>query len=124
MATPTPAAGTSTTSTPVAGSASSITGTPAVTTLSTSTAVVGTTSTTTSSTGGTSNTLADVAAYAPLDASDPGATLTVRDGLSATFETIPRSDWKINGNIVTRTATLTGAVWVPPPLAVACTTTV
>jgi hypothetical protein len=46
-------------------------------------------------------TLADVAAYAPVDANDPSATLTVRDGLSATFETIPRSDWKINGNIVT-----------------------
>ena len=46
-------------------------------------------------------TLTDVAAYAPVDANDPRATLTVRDGLSPKFETIPRSDWQINGNVVT-----------------------
>jgi len=49
----------------------------------------------------TTYTLNDVAAYAPVDPDDPGATLTVRDGLSATFETIPRGDWKIAGNVVT-----------------------
>jgi hypothetical protein len=46
-------------------------------------------------------TLTDVAAYAPVDANDPTATLTVRDGLSAKLETIPRSGWTLSGNVVT-----------------------
>jgi len=46
-------------------------------------------------------TMTDVAAYPPADVDDPDARLTVRNGLSATFETIPRSDWKIAGNVVT-----------------------
>jgi hypothetical protein len=46
-------------------------------------------------------TMTDVAAYPPVDVDDPNARLTVRNGLSATFETIPRSDWKIAGNVVT-----------------------
>ena len=49
----------------------------------------------------TKYTLTDVAFYAPVDPDDPGATLTVRDGLSARFDTIPRSDWTIAGNVVT-----------------------
>jgi hypothetical protein len=49
----------------------------------------------------TSYTLTDVAAYAPTDPNDPNATLTVRDGLSAAVDTIPRSNWKIAGRVVT-----------------------
>ena len=46
-------------------------------------------------------TMTDVAAYPPVDVNDPAATLTVRDALSAKFETIPRQEWKIAGNVVT-----------------------
>jgi hypothetical protein len=46
-------------------------------------------------------TMTDVAAYPPVDGNDPAATLKVRDGLSAKFETIPRQEWKIAGNVVT-----------------------
>ena len=46
-------------------------------------------------------TVGDSAAYAPIDVNDPNATLTVRDGLSAKFETIPRSEWKMAGNVIT-----------------------
>ena len=40
-------------------------------------------------------TVTDTAAYAPVDVNDADATLTVRDGLSATVQTIPRSEWKM-----------------------------
>jgi alpha/beta hydrolase family protein len=46
-------------------------------------------------------TVGDAGAYAPMDVNDPSATLTVRDGQSTKFETVPRSDWKIAGNVVT-----------------------
>src|SRR5262249_34783940 len=46
-------------------------------------------------------TVTDSAMYAPFDANDPSATLTVRDGASAKFETIPRGEWKMNGNVIT-----------------------
>jgi hypothetical protein len=49
----------------------------------------------------TTYTMTDVAAYAPADVNDPAATLTVHDGLSPKFETIPRAEWKIAGNVVT-----------------------
>jgi hypothetical protein len=43
----------------------------------------------------------DVTAYAPIDVDDPGAVLTVRDGLSPKVQTIPRQEWKIAGNVLT-----------------------
>jgi len=46
-------------------------------------------------------TMTDVAAYPPVDVNDPASVLTVRDGLSAASETIPRQEWKIAGNVVT-----------------------
>jgi hypothetical protein len=42
-------------------------------------------------------TVTDSAVYAPIDVNDPGATLTVRDGLSANVQSIPRSEWKMAG---------------------------
>ncbi len=50
---------------------------------------------------GTSYTVADAALYAPVDPNDPSATLTVRDGVSAKAETIPRGEWTMAGNVVT-----------------------
>jgi hypothetical protein len=49
-------------------------------------------------------TMTDVAAYPPVDVNDPAATLTVRDGLSTKVQTIPRTAWTINGNVVTMQA--------------------
>ena len=49
-------------------------------------------------------TMTDVAAYPPADVNDPTATLTVRDGLSAKAQTIPRSQWTISGNVITMQA--------------------
>jgi len=49
-------------------------------------------------------TMTDVAAYPPADVNDPTATLTVRDGLSAAAQTIPRSQWTISGNVITMQA--------------------
>jgi len=46
-------------------------------------------------------TMTDMAAYPPVDVNDPTAVLTVRDGLSAKSQTIPRQEWKIAGNVVT-----------------------
>ena len=46
-------------------------------------------------------TVGDSAMYAPIDVNDPSATLTVRDGQSAKFQTIPRGDWKMAGNVIT-----------------------
>jgi hypothetical protein len=46
-------------------------------------------------------TMTDMAAYPPVDVNDPTAVLTVRDGLSARSQTIPRQEWKIAGNVVT-----------------------
>jgi hypothetical protein len=46
-------------------------------------------------------TVSDLAAYAPVDANDPNATLTVRDDVSSKAQTIPRTDWTIAGNVVT-----------------------
>ena len=46
-------------------------------------------------------TVGDAAMYAPVDVNDPAATLTVRDGLSAKVETIPRVKWKMAGNVLT-----------------------
>src|SRR6185369_10880157 len=43
----------------------------------------------------------DVTAYAPIAFDDPNAVLTVRDGLSTKFQTIPRQEWKIAGNVIT-----------------------
>jgi hypothetical protein len=45
-------------------------------------------------------TVNDLATYAPLDANEASATLTVRDGLGKAT-TIPRGDWKIGGNVIT-----------------------
>src|SRR5215831_7711708 len=49
-------------------------------------------------------TMTDVAAYPPADVNDPSATLTVRDGLSAKAQAIPRSQWTISGNVITMQA--------------------
>jgi hypothetical protein len=49
----------------------------------------------------TNYTLTGAAVYPPVDPRDPGATLTVHDGVSAKLDTIPRSDWQLNGNVVT-----------------------
>ena len=46
-------------------------------------------------------TVANAAAYAPIDVNDPSATLTVHDGQSTTLTTIPRSEWKMAGNVLT-----------------------
>jgi hypothetical protein len=46
-------------------------------------------------------TVTNAAAYAPIDVNDPSATLTVHDGQSATLTTIPRTEWKIAGNVIT-----------------------
>jgi hypothetical protein len=46
-------------------------------------------------------TVGDSAAYAPVDVNDPDATLKVRDGQSGKFETIPRGEWKMAGNVIT-----------------------
>jgi Alpha/beta hydrolase domain len=46
-------------------------------------------------------TMTDLAAYPPVDVNDPTAVLTVHDGLSSKFLTIPRQEWKIAGNVVT-----------------------
>jgi hypothetical protein len=45
-------------------------------------------------------TITDAAAYPPADLNDQAATLTVRDGLSANVQTIPRSEWQISGNVI------------------------
>jgi len=42
-------------------------------------------------------TATDTAAYAPIDFHDPNATLTVRDGLSRTAQTISRREWTMTG---------------------------
>ena len=49
----------------------------------------------------TTYTVGDSAAYAPIDGNDPAAVLTVRDGQSAKFETIPRGEWSMAGSVVT-----------------------
>ncbi len=49
----------------------------------------------------TAYTVTDIAAYSPLDPDEPGATLTVRDGVSAKATIIPRGEWSIKGNVVT-----------------------
>jgi Alpha/beta hydrolase domain len=49
----------------------------------------------------TTYTVGDAAMYAPVDVNDPAATLIVHDGLSTKFETIPRQDWKMSGNVIT-----------------------
>jgi hypothetical protein len=46
-------------------------------------------------------TMTDMAAYPPVDVNDPTAVLTVHDGLSSKFLTIPRQEWTIAGNVVT-----------------------
>ncbi len=52
-----------------------------------------------------SYTVTDSAAYAPADLNDAKASLTVRDGVSASVQTIPRSEWQMtaaqNGIVVT-----------------------
>ena len=49
-------------------------------------------------------TVGDVAAYPPIDPLGPDTVLTVRDGLPATFETVPRDRWTIAGNVVSMPA--------------------
>ena len=49
-------------------------------------------------------TVGDSAMYAPIDVNDPAATLTVRDGVSTKFETIPRANWTMAGNVITLAA--------------------
>jgi hypothetical protein len=46
-------------------------------------------------------TLTAAAAYPPMDAGDPAATLSVRDGLSTKVAMIARSEWTIAGNVIT-----------------------
>ena len=41
-------------------------------------------------------TVTDSASYAPTDANDPKAVLTVHDGLSSNVQTIPRGDWTMS----------------------------
>jgi alpha/beta hydrolase family protein len=49
----------------------------------------------------TTYTLTEVAAYPPMDAGEPGATLTVRDGPSTKVVVIARSEWTMTGNVIT-----------------------
>lgn len=51
----------------------------------------------------TTYTVGDVAPYKPVDPDGADSVLTVHDGQSATFQTVPRNQWKIAGNVVTMT---------------------
>lgn len=47
------------------------------------------------------HTLAEATWYPPIDDNDPGATLTVSDGVTAKTVTIPRGEWSMKGGVVT-----------------------
>ncbi len=46
-------------------------------------------------------TVGDLAVFPPIDPSGSDSVLTVRDGHSTRFDTVPRSKWHLSGNVVT-----------------------